>query len=53
MCKEGKEVSALDLANFAKSVPGGKNVDTNNIDEWINCDANNSGFKHITDEQIV
>jgi len=30
-----------------------ENVDEDNIDEWINCDVNDPGFKHLTDEQIV
>ena len=50
---EEEEVSACDLANLAKSVTGGGNVDEDNIVEWINCDANDPGFEHLTDEQIV
>lgn len=30
-----------------------KNVDENIIDEWINCDANNPGFEHFTDEKTI
>ena len=42
-----------DLANLAKSVAGGENVDEDNIIEWIDCDTNDPGFEHVTDEQIV
>jgi len=51
--EEEEEISAFDLANFAKSITQGENVDEDNIDEWINCDANNPGFEHHTDKQIV
>lgn len=47
------EIAAFNLANFAKSLTGGENVDKNNTNEWINCDANNLGFEHLTDKQIV
>jgi len=48
-----EEVFAFDLVNFAKSITGGENVDEDNVDEWINCEASDQGFEHITDEQIV
>ncbi|KAL4104597.1 hypothetical protein QTP88_019891 [Uroleucon formosanum] len=50
---EEKEVFAFDLANFSKSLTGGDNVDEENINVWINCDANDPGFKRLSDEQIV
>ncbi|VVC41732.1 Hypothetical protein CINCED_3A018470 [Cinara cedri] len=54
--EEEEEVStcgSLDLANFSKSLTGGENVDEENINEWINCDANDPGFEHLSDKQIV
>lgn len=51
--EEDEEVTASDLANLAKSVPGGSNVDEDNIVEWINCDANDPGLEHLTDEEII
>uniref|UniRef100_A0A2S2QZ92 Jerky-like n=1 Tax=Sipha flava TaxID=143950 RepID=A0A2S2QZ92_9HEMI len=51
--EEEKEVSAFDLANFSKSLTRGENVDEENINEWINCDANDQGFERLSDEQIV
>ena len=51
--EKGEEVSVHDLANLAKSVAGGENVDEDNIIEWIDCDTNDPGFEHVTDEQIV
>jgi len=34
-------------------ITGGGNVDEDNIDEWINCDANDPDFEHFTDEKII
>lgn len=51
--EEEEEVSAYYLANFEISIAGGKNIIENNINEWINCDVNDQGFEHLTDEQIV
>ena len=51
--EKGEEVSVHDLANLAKSVAGGENVDEDNIIEWIDCDINDPSFEHVTDEQIV
>ncbi|KAL4152893.1 hypothetical protein QTP88_000726 [Uroleucon formosanum] len=51
--KEEEVVSAFDLANFSKSLTGGENVDEENINEWINCDANDPGFERLSDEKIV
>jgi hypothetical protein len=41
------------LANFSKSLTGAENIDEENINEWINCDANDPGFECLSDEQIV
>ncbi|KAL4096738.1 hypothetical protein QTP88_021632 [Uroleucon formosanum] len=35
------------------SLTGGENVDEENINEWINCDANDPEFERLSDEQIV
>ena len=51
--KKEEEVSVHDLANLAKSVAGGENVDEGNITEWIDCDSNDPGFEHVTVDQIV
>ncbi|XP_050523014.1 jerky protein homolog-like [Daktulosphaira vitifoliae] len=53
LIEEEEEVSAFDLANFSKSLTGGENFDEENINEWINCDANDPGFERLSDEQIV
>lgn len=50
---KAKDVSLCVVANLAKSVDGGVNVDEGDIIEWINCNANDSGFEEQTDEQIV
>ncbi|VVC39681.1 Hypothetical protein CINCED_3A023089 [Cinara cedri] len=50
---EEEEFSAFDLANFSKSLTGGENVDEENINEWINCDADEPGFERLSDGQIV
>lgn len=44
----GEDVSEYDLANLAKSV-----TEVGNVNEVINCDANDLGFERIGDEQIV
>jgi uncharacterized protein YehS (DUF1456 family) len=41
------------LANCSKSFTEGENVDEENINEWINYDANDPGFERLSDEQIV
>jgi len=51
--EEEEEISAFNLANFAKCITGGGNVDEYNNDEWIKCDANDPDFEHLTDEQII
>lgn len=48
--KEEEEVFAYCLANLAKYVTWGGNADGGNIVEWINCDANDPVFKHLTVE---
>lgn len=51
--KKKEEISTFDLANFVKSITEGENIDEDDIDEWINCDANDSSFEHLIDEPIV
>lgn len=53
LIREEVEVSAFDLAIFSKSLTGRENVDEGNINEWINCNANDPGFERFSDEQIV
>lgn len=45
-----EEVSTFGLTNFAKYITGGETED--NIDEWTNCDANDSCFEHLIDEIV-
>lgn len=35
------------------TVAGGENVDGNGITEWPNCGANNSGYEHLSDKEIL
>jgi hypothetical protein len=48
-----EEEVSFDLVNFAKTITGGENVDEDNINERIHCDAIDSGFDCFTDEKIV
>lgn len=41
------------LAELVKTVPGGENVNDENIEEWLECDADDPGFERLTDEEIV
>ena len=50
---EEEEISAHDLENLDKSVTGGKKVNERNVEEWFNCDTNDSGFGCLIDEQIA
>lgn len=44
---------AEDLAQLANTVPGGENVDQNDITQWFEVDAQLSAFECLTDEDIV
>ena len=35
------------------SVLGGENVDKENIEEWLECDASEPGFERLTDVEIT
>lgn len=50
---QGEEVPHNDLANIAKTVTGGGNVDKDSSIECFDCDANDPCFEHSTEEQIV
>ena len=50
---EEEEISVHDLANLTKSVTGGEKINEGNIEEWINCDVNDSDFELLTYEQIL
>ncbi|KAF8781423.1 Jerky protein homolog-like like protein [Argiope bruennichi] len=41
------------LADMVKTVPGGENVDAENINEWLECGVNEPGFERLTDDEIV
>lgn len=51
--QEQEEITTGDLAELAKSVCGGSDVDEENIVEWMNCDASDRGFEHLTDDEIL
>ncbi|KAK2715663.1 hypothetical protein QYM36_010291 [Artemia franciscana] len=40
------------LAEMVTNVPGGQCVDERNIVDWLNTDANDPGFEHLTDEIV-
>jgi len=48
-----KKKSLLLIWLIFLNLTGGENVDEKNINEWINCDANDPGFERLSDEQIV
>lgn len=41
------------LVNLERSVPGGEDVDENDIWLWLNCDVNELTFEHLNDEDII
>lgn len=51
--KKKEEVSTCVLTNLTKSVTGGGDIGEDNIVECKNCDVNDPGFEHLTDEEIV
>ncbi|KFM75025.1 Jerky-like protein, partial [Stegodyphus mimosarum] len=55
-CEEENEdvdTPTATLADMVKTVPGGENVDAENIKEWLECDVNEPGFERLTDDEIV
>lgn len=54
ICEEKSEVMpTATLVDLLTSVPGGENVDEENIDEWLECDASVPGFERLTDVEIT
>lgn len=51
--EEDVDTPTATLAELVKTVPGGENVNDENIKEWLECDANDPGFERLTDEEIV
>lgn len=41
------------LTDFVTSVPGGENVNQENIEEWLECDKNEPGFERLSDVEIT
>uniref|UniRef100_A0A6P7HDQ1 Jerky protein homolog-like n=1 Tax=Diabrotica virgifera virgifera TaxID=50390 RepID=A0A6P7HDQ1_DIAVI len=41
------------ITEAIKDVPGGEEVDGENILQWLDCDAEDQGYEQLTDEQIV
>ncbi len=40
-------------ATMIRKIPGGEDVDEQNLQEWFECDANERGYEQMTDEQTV
>lgn len=47
------EPTPAELAQISNAVPGGENVDEENIVEWLQCDKDLPGFEALSDEQIL
>lgn len=43
----------IEIAKVIKDIPGGEDVDGDNIREWLNCDIGEQGYEQLTDDQIV
>ncbi|XP_071055090.1 jerky protein homolog-like [Onthophagus taurus] len=41
------------LIDLVTSVPGGENVNQENIEEWLECDKNELGFERLSDVEIT
>ncbi|KFM61129.1 Jerky-like protein, partial [Stegodyphus mimosarum] len=55
-CEEENEdvdTPTATLADMVKTVPGGENVDSENINELLEYDVNKPGFERLTDGEIV
>ena len=50
---EDDVATSADLAQLANTVPGGENVDQDNINEWFEVDANMPAFELLTDDKIL
>jgi hypothetical protein len=46
-------ITAAELAQIANQVSGGKQIDENNISEWLDCDACELGFETLSNDDIV
>ncbi|KAG8306548.1 DNA ligase (ATP) [Homalodisca vitripennis] len=44
---------ALALAQLARTIKGGEQVNDENINEWMNCDADDPGYELLSDEDII
>lgn len=49
----GEIIPSAELTRIIREVPGGEEVDEDNVTEWLVCDKNDHGFESTTDEQIV
>ena len=50
---EAEQIFARGLASLIKFVTGGEKMNEGNIEQWINCDANDRGFDNLRHKQIV
>ncbi|XP_055944589.1 jerky protein homolog-like [Argiope bruennichi] len=50
---EDVDTPTATLADMVKTVPGGENVDVENINEWLECDVNEPGFERLAYDEIV
>ena len=50
---EDDVATSADLAQLANTVPGGENVDQDNINEWFEVDANMPAFEVLTDKILL
>lgn len=54
ICEEENEVMpTATLVDLITSVPGGENVDEENTEEWLECDATEPGYERLTDVEII
>lgn len=48
-----EEMSSAELATMAREVPGGEEVDKENVEEWFQCDKDLPSFEMQSDDDIV
>lgn len=54
ICEEENEIMpTATLLDLVKSVPGGKYVDEENLEQWLEYDMNEPGFERLTDVEIA
>lgn len=50
---DSEDEDNIPLMTLARKIRGFESVDDGNLQEWLNTDADDAGFQHLTDEEII